>query len=356
MLFTPGPTEMSEEIMQLGGTPLPYFRGPEYCDHIARLTENLGYLFGTATTPLTITASGTAGMEMAIVNLFNPGDKVVSINAGTFGAKWGAMARDLGLDVVEIVVTHGADPDLARIRAAVGQGAKGILLTAHETSTGYLFDIEAICAALADTPCLTVVDGVSAIGADAFRMDAWGCDCAIASSQKALACMPGLVFVAFSARAKQRVWETRHYRSYLDARTYFDNIGRGMLPFTPAMHATYQVGRVLEKIRATGLERHLADIAEKARRFRDNILSHPGYGLFPRRASNALSTVTLPPGVGARALVSVMKEKHGAILPLNPTGAENFVRVSHMGALEHADLARLTDWMVEEAAALARGA
>lgn len=356
MLFTPGPTEMSEEIMRLGGIPLPYFRGQEYCAHISRLTENLGYLFGTANTPLTVTASGTAGMEMAIVNLFNPGDKVVSLNAGTFGAKWGAMARDLGLDVVEIVVPHGADPDLARIRAAVGQGAKGILLTAHETSTGYLFDIEAICAALADTSCLTVVDGVSAIGADAFRMDAWGCDCAIASSQKALACMPGLVFVAFSARAQQRVWETRHYRSYLDARTYFDNIGRGMLPFTPAMHATYQVGRVLEKIRAIGLERHLADIAEKARCFRAAILAHPGYGLFPRRASNALSTVTLPPGVGAKALVNVMKEKHGAILPLNPTGAENFVRVSHMGEVEHADLARLADWMVEEAAALARGA
>lgn len=356
MLFTPGPTEMSEEIRGLGAMPLPYFRGAEYCEHVARLTENLQYLFGTAATPLTVTASGTAGMEMAIVNLFNPGDKVVSLDAGTFGAKWGAMARDLGLEVEEIVVPHGADPDLAGIRAAVGRGAKGILLTAHETSTGYLFDIEAICAALADTGCLTVVDGVSAIGADAFRMDAWGCDCAIASSQKALACMPGLVFVAFSARAKTRVWETRHYRSYLDARTYFDNIGRGMLPFTPAMHASYQVGRALEKIRATGLERHLADIAGKARRFRETMLAHPGFGLFPRRASNALSAVTLPPGVGAKALVGVLKEKHGAILPLNPTGADHFVRVSHMGELAHEDLARLAGWLVEEAAALARGA
>ena len=353
MLFTPGPTEMDSEIRAIGSQPLSYFRSAEYCSHIKALTEDLKYLFGTAATPLTVTASGTAGMEMAIVNLFNPGDKVVSLSGGTFGAKWGGMARALGLQVTEIVIPHGRDPDIGRIVTEVSEDTKGILLTGHETSTGYSYDIKGICAALAGTGCLTVVDGVSSIGADEFRMDDWGCDCAIASSQKALACMPGLVFVAFSERAQWRFRETRHYRSYLEASVYLDNIARGMLHFTPAMHATYQVAHMLSRIRNEGLDNHLSAIAGKATAFRELFKESPGFAIFPSRCSNALSAISLPDGVKASVLVGILKEKYGAILPMNPTGAEDFIRVSHMGELAWPALEKLAGWIVDEVSVLA---
>lgn len=348
MLFTPGPTEMEEEILRIGASPLPYFRSAEYCQQILELTGDLKWLFGTRTTPLTITGSGTAGMEMALVNLFKPGDKVVSINAGTFGAKWAVMARGLGLDVHEISMAHGQNPDLQQIHAAIGADTKGILLTAHETSTGYLFNIKEICASLKNSHCLTVVDAVSSIGADEFQMDEWSCDCAIACSQKALACMPGLVFVAFSERAQEILKNNPNHRSYLDARTYYENIVRGMLPFTPAMHATFQVAHRLAKIREQGLAHHLAALAAKADAFRAAMIAHEGFGIFPQRSSNALSTITLPAGVHAADLVKRLKEKYQAILPMNPTGAENFIRVSHMGALDQESLGKLAEWIVQE--------
>lgn len=354
MLFTPGPTEMSDEIRRIGAEPLSYFRSPEYCQQILGLTENLKYLLGTQSTPLTVTASGTAGMEMAIVNLFEPGDRVVSINAGTFGAKWGQMGKALGLDLHELQVPHGRNPDLGLIGDAVTPDTKGLLLTAHETSTGYLFDIQAIVASLRNEHCLTVVDGVSSIGADEFAMESWGCDCAIACSQKALACMPGLVFVAFSDRAREVVDRIRRPRSYLDARTYFENIPRGMLPFTPAMHATMQVAAALEAIRSTGLDEHLSRIRAKANAFRDSICRDGEFKVFPQRSSNALSAISLPAGIQATQLVARIKEHHGAILPLNPTRAEDFVRVSHMGALDGTSLQRLADWLHAEVASMRR--
>lgn len=345
---------MDEEIRAIGSHALPYFRSAEYCGQIKALTGDLKYLFQTETSPLTVTASGTAGMEMALINLFNPGDKVVSINGGTFGAKWGAMARALGLDVTEVVVSHGQDPDIDLIIEAVTEDTRGILLTAHETSTGYAYDIQRICAALAGRDCLTVIDGVSSIGADEFQMDAWGCDCAIACSQKALACMPGLVFVAFSPRAHRRIYATNHYRSYLDARTYIENIGRGMLPYTPAMHATFQVALTLSRIRSVGLHAHLADIAAKARAFREVFLDRSGFAVFPARSSNALSAIVLPDGVQASVLVRQLKEKYGAVLPLNPTGAETFIRISHMGALDLSTLNILAHQIIDEAHSLAK--
>lgn len=352
MLFTPGPTEMADDIRRIGAEALPYFRSQDYCARVQDLTDNLRYLFGTTQTPLTITASGTAGMEMALVNLFNPGDEVVFVNGGTFGAKWGHMARDLGLKALEFTVAHGKDIDQSLLLEMVGPNTKGLLLTAQETSTGQRFSVKSICQALASTDCLTVVDGVSSIGCDPFEMDAWQADCATACSQKGLACMPGLVFVVFSERAQHKLRQTHHFRSYLDARVYLDNIGRGMLPFTPAMHATFQVATALDKIRAIGLNEHIQQTADRAAGFRQKMLAHPGFAMFAQTPSNALSAITLPAGVMATPLAEILREKYDAILPLNPTKAEHFIRVSHMGEQTAAQLDQLAVWLCAEVAAV----
>ena len=160
--------------------------------------------------------------------------------------------------------------------------------------------------------------------------------------------MPGLVFMAFSERALQRLRKTHHYRSYFDARVYLDNIGRGMLPFTPAMHAGFQVAAMLDRILAVGLDAHLNAIAERACAFR-KIMLEAGFETFAQTPSNALSSLRLPHGVQATELAGRMRQKYNAILPLNPTKAENFIRVSHMGEQTDQQLAQLAQWLVAEA-------
>jgi len=349
MLLTPGPTEMDMTIRGIGAESLPYFRSKSYCDDILKLTELLKMHFQTEQTPLTVTGSGTAGMEMALVNLFSPRDKVVCINAGTFGAKWAVMAKGLGLEVVEYVCEHGKHPDLQQLDQLIDADTKGVLLTAHETSTGYLFELERLVTLVKSKGCLCVVDGVSSIGADAFMMDAWGVDCAISCSQKALACMPGLTFVAFSAPALEQVYRVTSYRSYLDARTYSENIGRGMLPYTPAMHATMQVLARLKRIQSIGHAQSLQITANKARLFREKLFKRDHrLSLFSQRSSDALSAVRLPLGVSARQLIDVVKDKHDVVLPNNPTGSDVFFRISHMGDLAAEVYVDLAEILAEE--------
>ena len=353
MLLTPGPAEMDMHIRQIGAEPLGYFRSTAYCDEVKSLTELLKMHFQTQQTPLTITGSGTAGMELALVNLFSPGDRVVSVNAGTFGAKWAVMARGLGLDVVEYVCEHGQHPDLDQFDRLIDASTKGVLLTAHETSTGYLFDLPAMIARAKAKGCLCVVDGVSSIGADPFYMDDWGVDCAISCSQKALACMPGLTFVALSPTATEQVYRVTSYRAYLDARTYIDNIGRGMLPFTPAMHATMQVLARLQQIQKIGHTQALQQTAEKAQLFRDRLFAlNPQLSLFAARSSVALSAIQLPDAVSARQLIEVMKVKYDWILPNNPTGSDRFIRISHMGDLSASMYAEVAEKLAQEIAFL----
>ena len=80
---------------------------------------------------------------------------------------------------------------------------KAVLAVQIDTATGIANDIPAIRAAIdaAGHPALLVADTIASLAAMPFEMDAWGVDVAIAASQKALMCPPGLAILAANARA-----------------------------------------------------------------------------------------------------------------------------------------------------------
>lgn len=348
MLFTPGPTEIEKEIRDLASEPLPYFRGTDYCNTIIELTEDLQYLFQTENTPLTITSSGSGVMEMAILNLLNAGDNVAVINCGTFGRKWTEMCHAFDVQVREIKPALGKLPRLDDINNAITADTKAVLVTAHETSTGLLNDIESIGKIARAKNILMIVDGVSSIGADTFQMDEWHCDCAMVSSQKALACLPGISFIAFSRRAWETISKVTRNRYYFDAREYMNNISRGMLPYTPAMNVSFQVKKRLEIIREVGLERYIENHLAKANSFREKMLSFGHFSLFAERQSNSLTSINLPDGCSMSEIISYIREKYGWFIAPNPTHDESYLRISHMGDISNANLMILAD-RIEEA-------
>jgi len=340
LLLAPGPVPISPELAEIAKIAhLPYFRGEVFARLMLELTPDLQMIFRTRATPLTVTSSGTGLMEMAIVNLLNPGDPVVVVNGGNFGRKWVEMCRHFNVGVTEFPVPLGRSPDLAALSASIPREARALLVNAHETSTGACYDLEALGGIARERNLLFIVDGVSAIGADEYRMDEWGIDCSMVSTQKALGCMPGLGFIAFSERAWEVIPTVRQPRCYFDARDYERNLHRGMVPFTPAVHALLQVRRQLRNIRATGIDGFVGRHHRLASVFREAILADPRFGLFPERPSNAITTVTLPPEVGSTRLVRHFREEHDWWFATNPTGNEDFLRVPHMGDLD-ADLMR----------------
>ena len=109
---------------------------------------------------------------------------------------------------------------------------------------------------------------------------------------------------------------------------------------------------MLQSIRKVGLAARIQQTAERATYFRDLMLAEPGFQLFAQTPSNALSAITLPPGVMATPLAGIIRDKYQAVLPLNPTKAETFRRISHMGEQHEAELAQLAQWIIEESNAL----
>src|SRR5205823_6123062 len=106
-LRIPGPTPVPPAILAEMARPMINHRGPEFAAIMRRVTARLQYFFQTASPVLTYPASGTGGLESAIVNLFSPGDHVAVITIGSFGNRFAKIADIYGLQVTRIEFPWG---------------------------------------------------------------------------------------------------------------------------------------------------------------------------------------------------------------------------------------------------------
>ncbi|NTW47116.1 MAG: alanine--glyoxylate aminotransferase family protein, partial [Chlorobaculum sp.] len=106
-LFTPGPTPVPENVMLRMAAPIIHHRNPEFMEILERVHEDLKYLFRTTQPVVVMTCSGTGGMEAAISSLFRQGDKVITINGGKFGERWGELVRIYTGNCVEEKIEWG---------------------------------------------------------------------------------------------------------------------------------------------------------------------------------------------------------------------------------------------------------
>src|ERR1041385_9141905 len=248
-LFTPGPTPVPEQVMLRMAQPIIHHRSPEFNDIVVRVNKNLRYLFQTAQPVLTLTCSGTGGIEASFVNLFSPGDTIISVNGGKFGERWVTMPRTFGLNVIEVKLEWGKSPSIQDIRDALRHhpGAKAVYLTHSETSTGAASDIKALAAAIrSDSSALVCVDGITAIGAHELRFDEWGIDVCVTGSQKGLMIPPGLAFIALSKRAIAAMEASSLPKFYFDLRLALKSHAKNDTPWTPAASLIIGVDTALE--------------------------------------------------------------------------------------------------------------
>jgi alanine-glyoxylate transaminase/serine-glyoxylate transaminase/serine-pyruvate transaminase len=167
-------------------------------------TEEMGRrLFRTQNT-LTFPVSGTgsAGMETCVVNLIEPGDKMVVCVNGVFGQRMTDVAQRAGAAVTTLERPWGEVFDLGQIRDALKKVQPKVLGIVHaETSTGAWQPLEELGALCREFGTLLLVDTVTSLGGVPVLTDAWVIDAIYSGTQKCLSCPPGLSPVSFSPRA-----------------------------------------------------------------------------------------------------------------------------------------------------------
>ena len=88
LLMIPGPTIVSPRVLRALVKPVLSHVSNEFVNGYAEALKLQKKLFGTNGIPFLLAGSGTLGMEAAISNLMEKGDKVLCVENGYFGEKW----------------------------------------------------------------------------------------------------------------------------------------------------------------------------------------------------------------------------------------------------------------------------
>lgn len=340
-LFTPGPTPIPEEVTLRMAAPMIHHRNPEFTEIFTRVSAGLQYLFQTSQPVLTLASSGTGGMESVFVNLFSPGDTIISVNGGKFGERWVKMPRVYGINVVEIKTEWGMAPTEAQVLDALtaNPGAKAVVLTHSETSTGAATDVKGLSALIrANSNAMVCIDGITSIGAHEFRFDEWEIDSCVTGSQKGLMIPPGLAFVALSKRAIAAMDQSKIPKFYFDLKKALKSLAENTTPWTPAISLVIGLDTALQMIRQETIEEVWKRHSVMATAVRSGVTAL-GLKLFSPNPSFAVTPVWLPEGVSWKAFNSALKGVYGITIA---GGQDDFAgkifRISHLGYYDPIDV------------------
>ena len=204
LLLGPGPSAVHPRVLRAMSTPLIGHLDTLFLAVMNDIQTLLRRVFVT-THPFTIAVSGTgsAGMEAAIVNIVEPGDRVaVGVN-GVFGTRLATIIERCGGNTIPIEVPWGQviEPDSIAAMLQQSGPVKAVVLVHAETSTGAWQPVEPIGALCRQHNALLIVDAVTSLGGMPVEVDRWGIDVCYSATQKCLSCPPGLAPLTLSDRA-----------------------------------------------------------------------------------------------------------------------------------------------------------
>lgn len=332
LVMTPGPTELPPEVREAMARPLhnPDIE-PEFTEFYRSLLDKLGSVYRTDDDPLVLAGEGMLGLEASVASLVDPGETVLCLANGPFGAGFADLVETHGGEaVVHEADDEGFDPDA--VADAVADHDPTVATMVHcETPTGVLNDLEPVLSALNDRGVLSVVDAVSSLGGTPLPE---GIDVCLGASQKCFSAPPGLATLSVSEAAWAKIEATEQDSFYASLEPWRDlalDDPPAAFPYTHSASNCYALDAALDRLVAEGLdaafERH-ERVAEHCRERGREL------GLEPYPPAGRRSPTVTAFAVEGRAtdLQDRLADEHGIVLA---TGlgefAEDVLRVGHMG-------------------------
>ncbi len=139
-LLIPGPTPLPPEVLQAMDRQMINHRGPVFGRMIREILDGLKTIFQTKNEIIPLSSSGTGGLEAAIVNFLSPGDRVLSVNNGSFCERWAVIAEQYGVRVDRAEAEWGQPTPLGavaeRLRADTRREYRAVLGHAERDQHG----------------------------------------------------------------------------------------------------------------------------------------------------------------------------------------------------------------------------
>jgi len=339
-LFTPGPTPVPAGVALRMARPIIHHRTAEFRQLLERVEDRLRTVFQTREDVFVLAASGTGAMEAAVANVLHRSARVLTVEAGKFGERWGELCEAYGVAVDHKKLEWGKvlTPELMEHFLQENADYDAVFLTHSETSTGVAIDLEAIARVIRQrSRALIVADGITAVGAIPVKMDEWGVDVVVSGSQKGFMCPPGLSFIACSRRAWQAVEAGDLPRYYFDLRKAKKSLADQNTPFTPAISLLVGLDEALAMIEQEGIEQVWRRHARLARGTREAVkaLNLP---LLAERPSDALTAVVIPDELRDQDIVGRLKKRGFVVAGGQGKLKGKIFRISHLGYYDEEEM------------------
>ncbi|XVJ50951.1 MAG: alanine--glyoxylate aminotransferase family protein [Vampirovibrio sp.] len=345
-LMIPGPTPLPDAVREVMGRPAVGHRSPEFKEIMKRVLPNLQAVFQTQHPVIVYTASATGAIEAALTNTLNAGETILVLSCGVFSRRWGDMAKSLGLVVETLNVEDGqintVEALQTRLLADTAHTIKAVIFVHSETSTGALNDVKALVRVIREHGALSMVDTVTGLSADAFKMDEWGIDLAMSGSQKGFMMPPGLSFLAVGERALARHQQVvQHPGFYFNFTRNLNAQAEYTTAYTPATHLIMALDVSLQMMLEEGLEA----MNQRHGRLRDMVRAGVrAMGLRPlveddADASPAVTAVLPPEGVEAPLIRKILKDRFSITVADGQARLKGKIfRIGHLGFVGERDV------------------
>ncbi|MFC0268941.1 pyridoxal-phosphate-dependent aminotransferase family protein [Kushneria aurantia] len=308
-------------------------------DTMARIIEQMKamsrYVFQTESRHiLGVAGPGSAAMEMAVINLVDPGTRVLTVNNGFFSSRLGEMARRAGGDVVEMDAGVASAADETAVAEAIRAHRPRVLTIVQGETSSTVFNhaLPAICRAAAEADCLVVCDAVCTLSTMPLEMDDWGVDVVITGGQKGLSSIPGVSLIAFSDRAWQVIEGRERSLTHwcLDARLAHQFWYNKSYHYTAPVSGILALHEALRLVCQETLPRRFDRHLRCSRALQAGI---EGLGLKlyidgPSRL-NSVVGIHLPEGLAQTDLMQHISQHHG--VEISGAFGANIVRIGQMG-------------------------
>ncbi|MCW8805951.1 MAG: alanine--glyoxylate aminotransferase family protein, partial [Ignavibacteriaceae bacterium] len=204
ILMGPGPSNVHPRVLESMAGPTIGHLDPEFINLMDEIKELLKYAFQTKNeVTFAVSGPGSVGMETCLVNLVQPGSKVLVCVNGVFGGRMKSIVERCGAEAVVINMPWGKaiDPHLFEDTLKNNKDISVCSFVHAETSTGAKSDIKTLTEIAHNHNCLVIADTVTSLGGIPLLIDEWNIDVSYSGSQKCLSCPPGLSPVTFNERA-----------------------------------------------------------------------------------------------------------------------------------------------------------
>lgn len=282
-LFIPGPTHVSQDVLDAFSTPQIGHRTPEISELINNITPGIQNLLYTQNHVYLVSHAATGLWEMGLRNAVKKG--VLHGVNGAFSAKWATVSKTCDYHTQSVEFDWGTGVTVDAVDAALSTGEFDVFAMVHnETSTGVKSDLNAISNLLKTKypDVLWLVDAVSSMAGIKIEVDNLGIDFILASTQKAWGLPAGFAICAISDRMLEKSASLENKGYFLDILQYEKSYGKAQTPSTPSIPHLFGLQKVLDIINEEGLENRWKRHKDCAEYTQNWALAH-GQSLYPEK-------------------------------------------------------------------------